>query len=465
MTGLLLRSVELAGRQVRDVRLAGGRITEVGALARFPGEPAWDCRGAALLPGLCDHHLHLHALAAADRSVSCGPPATVDPAALGTALADAPADEHGWVRGIGYVESVAGELDAGALDRLHAGRPVRIQHRGGALWMLNGAALRHLGLAGGEHPGIERARDGTPTGRLWRADDWLRGRLPASRPPDLAGVGRRLAALGITAVTDATPDLAPEAIDAITEAHRSGALPQRPQLLGAPPGHPAAGPSKIVLADSGLPDLDALTERIRATHLAGRPVAAHCVTQEALVLLLAALDDAGSMPGDRIEHAALVPEGLLPALAASGLRVVTQPGFLADRGDDYLRDVPAEQHGDLYRCRSLLDAGVPLALSSDGPYGPLDPWAVIAAAVHRRTGSGAVVAPAERLTPVRALHGYLSTPGHPGGPARRITVGAAADLVLLHTPLAEILRAPRADAVRAVLIAGRPVTRMASVDG
>jgi len=138
---------------------------------------------------------------------------------------------------------------------------------------------------------------------------------------------------------------------------------------------------------------------------------------------------------------------------------------LADRGDDYLRDVPTQQHGDLYRCRSLLDAGVPLALSSDAPYGPLDPWAVIAAAVHRRTRSGAVVGPAERLTPVRALHGYLATPGHPGGPARRITVGAAADLVLLHTPLAEMLRAPSADAVRAVLIAGRPVTRMASVDG
>ncbi|MDT7685375.1 MAG: hypothetical protein QOG57_5685, partial [Pseudonocardiales bacterium] len=81
------------------------------------------------------------------------------------------------------------------------------------------------------------------------------------------------------------------------------------------------------------------------------------------------------------------------------------------------------------------------------------------------TRSGAVVGPAERLTPVRARHGYLSTPGHPGGPARRSTVGALADLVLLRTPLAEMLRAPSADAVRAVLIAGRPVTRMASVDG
>jgi predicted amidohydrolase YtcJ len=455
VTGLLLRSAELAGRQVRDVRVTDGVVTEVGALARRPGEPEWDCRGAALLPGLCDHHLHLHALAAADSSVPCGPPAATDPAALASALAGAPADRNGWVRGIGYVESVAGELDAAALDRLHPGRPVRIQHRSGALWMLNRAALDRLGLTGGEHPGIERHRDGAPTGRLWRADDWLRSRLPARRPPDLAGVGRRLAVLGITAVTDATPDLAPEAVDAITEANRSGALPQRVQLLGAPPEHPGAGPCKIVLADSCLPYLDALTERIRATHLTGRPVAAHCVTQEALVLLLAALDDAAIVAGDRIEHAALVPEELLPRLAASGLRVVTQPGFLADRGDDYLSGLPTEQHADLYRCRSLLAAGVPLALSSDAPYGPLDPWAVMAAAVHRSTRSGVVAGPEERLTPAQALHGYLSAPEQPGGPARRVTVGAAADLVLLRAPLAEVLRAPTADAVRATLIAGQ----------
>ena len=33
--------------------------------------------------------------------------------------------------------------------------------------------------------------------------------------------------------------------------------------------------------------------------------------------------------------------------------------------------------------RTLLDAGVPLALGSDAPVAPLDPWVTIAAAVHR----------------------------------------------------------------------------------
>jgi predicted amidohydrolase YtcJ len=458
--GTLIRGAEVEGRRA-DVRLAAGRVAQIApVLARHPGEEVVEAGGGALLPGLVDHHLHLHALAAAEHSVACGPPDARDPAGLAAALAAAPADEHGWVRGIGYAETVAGNLDAAALDRLHPDRPVRIQHRSGALWTVNSAAAARLGLAHADHPGVERALDGTPTGRLWRADNWLRVRLPRTRPPDLAAVGTRLARLGITAVTDATPDLDPAAVDALAAAVTSGALPQLLHLLGAPlgaalPAPLSTGPYKIVLADSGLPDLDTLTDRIRTAHATGRAVAVHCVTREALVLLLAAFDDAGSRPGDRIEHAALIPAELIHDLARHSLRVVTQPGFLAHRGDDYLRDVPATDHPDLYRCARLLDSGVPLALSSDAPYGPLDPWTVIAAAVHRRTPAGEVAGPGERLTPAAALDAYLAPPDDPGGPPRRIRPGVTADLLLLDRPLTTALRDQRPDAVRAVFISGR----------
>jgi len=473
MTGLLLRDAELEGRVRADVRVTGGRIAEIGnALPRRPGEAEYHCGGGALLPGLCDHHLHLNALAVMDRSVRCGPPEVTDRDGLAAALAAAKPDEHGWIRGVGYVESVAGDLDAAALDRLHPHRPVRIQHRSGALWMLNTAAMAAAGIGSGDHPGIERDSDGTPTGRLWRADDWLRTRLPEAAPPDLAPVGSALARLGVTAVTDATPDLDAGAISAITAAMCAGALPQRVHLLGAPlergepaeqalaPGEgprPTVGPFKIVLADSGLPSLGELTDRIRAAHAAGRAVAAHCVTREALVILLAALDEAGTLPGDRVEHAALVPAELIPELARRRLRVVTQPGFIAERGDDYLRDVPESDHPDLYRCASLVAAGVPLALSSDAPYGPLDPWTVIAAAVRRRTRDGRVAGPGERLLPARALDAYLALPEDPGGPARRVRPGMPADLVLLHVPRERALAEPSAELVRLVLIGGRVI--------
>jgi predicted amidohydrolase YtcJ len=460
MTGFLVRDAELDGTRRADVRIDGALITEIAlALDRRPGEAVLEARGGALLPGLCDHHLHLHALAAQARSVPCGPPEVTTPAALGAALSGACADEHGWIRGVGYHESVAGLLDTDTLDLLHTPRPVRIQHRSGALWVVNAAAATALGLAGGDHPGIERDVGGRPTGRLWRADDWLREHLPASGPPDLAETGARLARLGVTAVTDATPDLGQAAIDALT----SGALPQRVLLLGVPLGHrspaPAVGPYKIVLADSGLPEFDALVDRIRAVHDEDRAVAVHCVTREALVLLLAALDETGTRAGDRVEHAALVPVELLPRIADLGLRVVTQPGFLAQRGDDYLRDVPDADHPGLYRLRSLADAGIRCTPSSDAPYGPLDPWAVLRAAAERRTPAGLVVGAAERIEVSEALAGYLGSPEDPGGPARRVRAGTAAALVQLHEPLAAVLRDPSAELVRETFIGGIPVPR------
>lgn len=473
MTGYLLRDAELDGQRHADVRLRDGIVTDIAPqLSPRTDETVLDADGGALLPGLCDHHLHLHALAARDRSVLCGPPEVTDALALANGLARAPADAHGWVRGVGYQETVAGDLTAAVLDRLHAARPVRIQHRSGALWSLNSAAAAAAGLADGDHPGIERDEHGRPTGRLWRADDWLRTRLPTAELPDLAPVGTRLAQLGITAVTDATPDLAPTALAAITDAMRTGALPQRVHLLGAPldwqppPGQhvppasphvPSIGPYKIVLADSDLPALDSLTDRVRTAHRAGRAIAAHCVTREALLLLLAAMAAAGVRAGDRIEHAALVPVELLPQLAEQQLRVVTQPGFLAHRGDDFLRDLPPVDHPDLYRARSLTDANIPLGLSSDAPYGPLDPWTVLAAATDRRTPNGRVANAAERLTPAQALAAYLSAPADPGGPARPVRPGADADLVLLHAPLATAFARPAADLVRATFIAGNLV--------
>ncbi|WP_460308514.1 amidohydrolase family protein [Actinocorallia aurea] len=458
--GTLLRDAEVDGLRRADVRLRNGLVHEVGTGLARDGDEVVECAGRALVPGLCDHHLHLLALAAARRSVACGPPSITAPEALRAALATAAPGPDGWVRGVGYAETVAGDLTAEALDGFRADVPVRLQHRSGALWVLNSAAVRAAGLASGDHPGIERDARGAPTGRLWRADAWLRTRLPDEGGTGLAEVGAALASAGVTSVTDATPDLAPEAVALLARARASGALPQRVKLLGAAgplPGGLTSGPEKIVIADSGLPSLDDLTARIAAAHASGRPVAAHCVTYAALVLFLVAMEAAGALPGDRIEHAALVPPDLFDTIRRLGLRVVTQPGFLADRGDDYLRDVPSTDHADLYRCASLISAGIPLALSSDAPYGPLDPWTVIDAAIRRRTPSGAILGPGERLSARAALDLCLAPSDDPGGPARRVRPGEPADLVLLRAPLAEVLAALPDTPVQTVFMNGHPV--------
>lgn len=465
---MLIRAAEVDGTPW-DVRLAGGRISEVArGLSPRPGEPVLDAAGGALLPGLHDHHLHLFALAAAGRSLRCGPPEVRDAASLAAALARAePVD--GWIRGIAYHESVAGELDRARLDALRSDVPVRVQHRSGALWCVNSAGAARLGLdEAAALPGIERDGAGRATGRLFRADAWLRERLGPGVPPDLAATGRALAACGVTGVTDATPGNGKEELGHFVAALRSGALPQRLVLMGSrelpPPasGDPARlarGALKLILAEDALPTPEELVDEIVAAHAEERPVAIHCVTRAELVLAVAAFAAAGARAGDRIEHAAVAPPEVTAELARLPLTVVTQPHFVRERGDAYLVDVAPGDRPWLYRCRGWLEAGVPLGGGTDAPFGAADPWAAMRAAVERRSAAGVSLGADEALTPERALALFTTPADEPGGPPRRVEAGAPADLCLLDAPW-RIARAELSSRrVRATFRDGEPVFR------
>ena len=137
------------------------------------------------------------------------------------------------------------------------------------------------------------------------------------------------------------------------------------------------------------------------------------MTAAQLLVTIAALRETGTHSGDRIEHAAVVPSDCLADLADLGVTVVTQPNFVAERGDQYLDEVPAVEHDQLWRVASLLRAGVPVALSTDMPFGDGDPWAAMRAAVHRITPSGAVLGSNERISARTALTMFLGSAEHP----------------------------------------------------
>ncbi|MGO4428445.1 amidohydrolase, partial [Streptomyces sp. MCAF7] len=175
-------------------------------------------------------------------------------------------------------------------------RPVRVQHRSGAMWFLNSPALRAAGLGD------------TGDGRLWREDERLRDAVPPVRL-DLERVGRRAARLGVTGFTNADPNPAPGL------ARTLSVLPQRLVVMGVDV------PVKIVLDDPTLPtpaDLAATVAGIRP-----RPVAVHCVTRVQLLVTLLALDEAGPVAGDRIEHGSVIPVETIPWIRRLGVTVVT----------------------------------------------------------------------------------------------------------------------------------------------
>lgn len=452
---MLIRNAEVWGRSLADIRLRDTGIAAIGALPPLPGEPVLDAEGGALLPGLHDHHIHLAGLAARGASIWCGPPEVQSAGQLVERLRQ-PGD--GWIRGIGYHESVMGLPGARDLDRIVAARPLRVQHRSGRMWLLNSAALAELLSRADPPPGLERDAAGF-TGRLFDEDRWLRETLHA-QPPDFTEAARELARHGITGITDMSPANDPAMAGHFARQMAQGALPQHCRLAGAlslasaDPGPWELGPAKLHLHEAALPDFDDTVRLIGKAREQRRAVAVHCVSEVELVFALAAFEAAGAMPGDRIEHASIASPDLVARIAALGLAVCVQPHFVAERGDRYLIDVEPRHLPDLYRLRSLADAGIALAGGSDAPFVSADPWAAMRAAVRRKTCDGRTIGAQEALSPEAALDLYLRAPEDLAR-QRRIAPGENADLCLLDRPWNEARTRLDARDVRAVLISGR----------
>jgi predicted amidohydrolase YtcJ len=430
---MLIQRATLLDGTVVDVRVARDIREVAERLEPGRGEQVLDAAHRTLIPGLHDHHVHMHSAAAALTSVLVGPREVANRDALRRALSLATPGEDGWIRAIGYHEAVAGPLDRAALDEVSPAVPVRVQHRSGVLWTLNTAGLERVGLP--DHP----------DGRLRSADpNWSMSLQ--RRETGLEAVSRRLASYGVTGVTDATPDFGPDDVVKFADAHHHGELAQRVHCLA---------PGKVILHDDGL-DVDGLAAWVGARHAEGGTVAVHCVTAAQLVVALAALRAAGTRPGDRIEHAAVVPDDCLTDLAGLGVTVVTQPNFVAERGDQYLVDVPADEHSHLWRYASLLAANVPVVMSTDFPFGDADPWAAMRAAVVRRTTAGAALGAAESVPARVALTGFLGSPEDPRTP-RSVSTGEVADLCMLAASPEEVLRELDADMVAGTIVEGRVV--------
>lgn len=418
---------DLVIRNARDVEgapvsvgIREGSIAATGPNVEGLGTE-YDAQGQVLGPGLHDHHCHLLATAARMESVDLTDCRTRDMVVARLRAAHSAPDE--WVRAFGYDERAAGLPDRDLLDKWLPEQPLRMQDRTGAYWLLNSAGLARLGDQALPSC-VERDADGRPTGRIWRGDAWLRARIGGA-PPSLAALGERLAQWGVTGVTDAG------ASNGAAEAKLlAGAIPQQLVIMGTetlPHGKAyAVGAVKLLFDENDLPPIGQAVERIIAARALNRNVAAHCATLGELLFYLEALrQSGGARPGDRIEHGSVIPESLIGDIASAGLTVVTQPNFIHDRGDRYLAQMAPSELDDLYRLGSLARAGVRILGGSDAPYGDINPWIALRAALDRRTRDGAVIGSVEAVDRIAALALYRKS---------SLTEGAPADLILYDWP-------------------------------
>jgi predicted amidohydrolase YtcJ len=425
--GWLLRQVSIGGHRV-DCRLRDGVIAEVApALEAYASEQVLTADGGALIPGLADHHVHLRALAAWRSSVDLSSMSIEDAACLpGT--------------GVLRIVGAQAEFTRQELDQWWPSRPVRVQHRSGAVWTLNTAAVALL-------PSSDVSGDERRTGQFWRAQQRLRRLSRLIGDSELRQVSADFAARGVTHLTDATPDSEPP-----------GDLFSQHILSLGPDGE---GPRKIVIADHQGPHWDDLVAAVRNARRQSRGVALHAVTASALAMAIAALDTVGPDIRDRIEHAAVCSDAAARRLADLGVTVVTQPSLFARHGRTFQREAEPTDRSDLWRYGGLRRLGVRVSVGSDAPYGDLDPWSTVRAAAARASIDGEAVGPAaERVSPTTALTAMFAALEDPAGPPRRVAPEAPADVCVLGTGLADALKEAetgRSVPVMATFVRGRRI--------
>jgi hypothetical protein len=464
-------------------------------VAGLPAAVTIDASGAVIVPGFHDAHCHTTSyglgLVLLDLTPVSGAAAILD-AVAGYSRGLGPQD---WVIGTGYGTAMGlGEhLTRDELDRAAGGRPVWLTHFTGHSCVVSSAVLAAVGITA--QTTTDRGRIGTdtagqPDGLLEEAaGDLVKDFVGPSSAEQLARAidlaTRQYARDGITSFTDAgigCPGLdhSPVEIAAYQLARSSGWLRARAQLMvhnemmheltahrddaiergldfGLHTGFGdewlGLGAMKIwvdglgIESADGKPDWDndpdVLRRDIIAAHRAGWQVAAHAMGDHAIDLVLGALAEAGRAgrspvqveePRHRIEHGALIRPDQLSRLAAAGMTVVTQPIMVTEFGDLFGEVVAPDRLDQVFRVRTLLDAGIPVAGSSDRPVAPGSPLGGMQAMTQRLSGSGVVHGPQERVSADAALAAYtLGAARAARADQHRGTLSPrkAADLVLL----------------------------------
>ncbi|RSO44801.1 amidohydrolase [Streptomyces sp. WAC 06725] len=143
-------------------------------------------------------------------------------------------------------------------------------------------------------------------------------------------------------------------------------------------------------------DADAVAAHVAACTEAGLQAGFHAIGDAALTAVTDGVRAAADRVGlarvraarHRVEHAEMLTEATIAAFAEFALTASVQPAFDAAWGGEdgmYAARLGAERARTLNPYAALLRAGVPLALGSDSPVTPLDPWGTLRAAVFHRT--------------------------------------------------------------------------------
>jgi len=143
----------------------------------------------------------------------------------------------------------------------------------------------------------------------------------------------------------------------------------------------------------------------------------------------------------RIDHCGITPPDLQERVLRQGIVPAMQPAFFWEFGDGYIRNYGRHRADVMFPAKSLLEAGVVVAGSSDSPVTDYRPLFGIEQAQTRATMDGDVCGPEERvdLTTAIRMHtingAYASFDEDKKG---SIETGKLADLTLLSEDIRKV---------------------------
>jgi predicted amidohydrolase YtcJ len=527
-----VRTLDPSGPHATAVGIAGDRIVAVGddasirAAAGATTEVV-DLRGAAVVPGITDSHLHPFMGALDARGADLMDARTLEDVRARVAEERARCAPHEWVLGYGldynvFAESgIRGELVADAAG----GAPAVLTFMDFHTALVTPRALELAGVDGprafSEHAEVVVDAEGVPTGELRErgAMDLVHGAMPALSDAEryrlCADQLRRFAAVGITGAHGMDGTLA--TVDLLRELEANGDLairlvmpfwsqPETPEeTWEAYAAHRdeagerwRTGVAKLFIdgvIDSGTgwlvepdsegagldpfwPDFDKYVRAVRFFASNGFQVVTHACGDRGVREALNAYHSAGAAPGirHRIEHIETIQPDDLPRFAAEGVIASMQPQHMMwlepDRSDNWSRRLGGGERCDrAFRARELLESGATVTLGSDWPVARYDWREGMAAAQLRRPPGFPDRAPYDdqAFDALPALHGYTTQPALTVGAQDRlgrVAPGFLADITVLEEDPVECAPDDLVhDPVRLTVVGGEVVFRGASVEG
>ncbi|MBT2699933.1 amidohydrolase [Bacillus sp. ISL-40] len=473
-------------------------IGEQSGLENIKGDCV-DLKGHRVLPGLIDSHLHPLWLANASTQIACTPPLVNSIADLIEQIQNlCKSYEIGkWIEGWGYDE---GKLSEGReptrwdLDEATADIPIFISRTCTHIAVVNSKALELAGITkdtpdpqGGK---IDRDSNGEPTGILREnAKDLVHRIMPTKsleeNAASLAELSSFLLSHGITAITDLSSRILPtDYMDMYKSAVKKG-LKQRTVLYylwddlkdkplleadkikrenqihiggiklfsdGSVSGKTAWVNPPFLGEDENYgiqtttkEELLAAAEAAEQNHI---QLVVHAMGEQAIDLIIDTFYGKKGWltngPSIRIEHAAMPSARAIQRAAETGIAFVTQPIFVFAEIESYHKNLGSERTKQTYPIRSMLQAGIKVAFSSDAPAtawaDPVNPFVGIKSAVTRLAYDGSNTGQEQRIDVSTAIMLYtkaaqeITRIPHVG----QLAIGNHADFIVLNQDIFEI---------------------------